>query len=306
MIPLTKNEEKQHNKENVCHICKKSLSTDDENKKFHKVKDRCHYTGKYRGATHDICNLRYKTPKEIPVVFRNGYTYDYHLIIKELAKEFEGELECLGENAEKYITFLVPIKKEIRKKDKIIKISYKIKFVDSFRFMSTSLSNLVDNLSEGLHSDKCTDCKLHFDYMSIKDNQLIFRCFSVKNYEKDFNKELIKRFENTYKFCNKDLNKFILLLRKGVYPYEHMNNWERFDETLLPKKEVFYSNLNIYDIADIDYRHVNKVFKEFKLKSLGDLYVQNDTLLLADVFENFRNMCIKVYEIDPAHFLTAP
>ena len=85
--------------------------------------------------------------------------------------------------------------------------------------MSTSLSKLVDNLSEGLHSDKCTDCKLRFDYMSIKDNQLIFRCFRCKkNYEKDFNKELIKRFANTYKFCNKDLNKFILLLRKGVYP----------------------------------------------------------------------------------------
>ena len=134
---------------------------------------------------------------------------------------------------------MVPIKKEITKKykdgnDKIIKISYNIKFIDSFRFMSTSLSNLVDNLSEGLHSDKCTNCKLHLDYMSIKDNQLIFKCLKCKkNYEKDFNKELIKRFANTYKFCNKDLNKFILLLRKGVYPFEYMDNWERFDETFL-------------------------------------------------------------------------
>ena len=103
--------------------------------------------------------------------------------------------------------------------------------------MSTSLSKLVDNLSEGLHSDKCTDCKLHFDYMSIKYNQLIFRCVGCKkNYEKDFNKELIKRFANTYRFCNKDLNKFILLLRKGVYPYECMDNRERFNETLLPNK----------------------------------------------------------------------
>ena len=116
------------------------------------------------------------------------------MIIKELAKEFEGELECLGENTEECITFSVPIKKKITKKDKdgnnkITKISYKIKFIDSFRFMSISLSNHVDNLSEGLHSDKCTDCKLHFDYMSIKDNQLLFKCFGCKkNYKKDFNK----------------------------------------------------------------------------------------------------------------------
>ena len=88
-----------------------------------------------------------------------------------------------------------------------------------------------------------------------------------------------------------------------------MDSWERFDEILLPNKEAFYSNLNMEDITDTDYRHANKVFKEFKLKHLGeyhDLYVQSDTLLLADVFENFRNMCIKVYELDPAYFLTAP
>ena len=228
MISLTKKEEKKHNNQEVSHICKKGCSIDGNDKKYHKVKDHCHYTGKYRGAAQDICNLTYKIPKEIPVVFHNGCTYDYHLIIKGLAEEFEGELECLGEKTEKNITFLVPIKKEIRKKDKdgndkIKKISYKIKFLDSFRFMSTSLSKLVDNLSEGLHSDKCTDCKLHFDYMSIKDNQLIFRCFGCKkNYEKNSNKELIKIFANTYRFCNKDLNKFILLLGKGVYPYEYI------------------------------------------------------------------------------------
>ena len=85
-------------------------------KKYHKVRDHCHYTEKYRGAAHDICNLRYKITKEIPVVLYNGPTYDYHFIIKELAEEFEGELECLGENTEKNITFSVPIKKEITKK----------------------------------------------------------------------------------------------------------------------------------------------------------------------------------------------
>ena len=73
----------------------------------------CHYTGKFRGAAHNICNLRYKTPKEITVVFHNGSIYDYHLIINQLAKEFKGRLGCLGENTEKYITFSVPISKEL-------------------------------------------------------------------------------------------------------------------------------------------------------------------------------------------------
>ena len=131
----------------------------------------------------------------------------------------------------------------------------------------------------------------------------------MKNIRKvEDNKELMKRFTNTYEFCNKNLNKFVLLLRKVVYPYEYMDNWERFNETL-PSKEAFYSNLNIANIDDIDYIHGNNVFKRFTLKNLGEyhgLYVQSDTLLLADVFENFRKMCLKVYELDPTHFLSAP
>ena len=115
--------------------------------------------------------------------------------------------------------------------------------------MSTSLSKLVDNLSEGFHNNKCVNCKCCLDYMRTKNEKLIFKCFNCKqNYEKDFITELIKRFANTYKFCNKNLNKFILLLRKGVYPYECMDNWERFDETSLPNKESFYSNVNMENI----------------------------------------------------------
>ena len=186
-----------------------------------------------------ICNLRSKIPKEIRIVFHNGSTYDYHFIIKELTEEFEGEFECLGENTEKYITFSAPIAKEITKTDndgnyKTTKISYKIKFIDSYRFMSTSLSNLVNNLSDGVHSDECADCKSYLDYVTTKDDQqsctkLTFRCFGCKkNYKKDFNRELIKRFPNIYEFCDEDINRFILLLRKGVYPYEYMYTWERF------------------------------------------------------------------------------
>ena len=311
MIPLTKKEEKNHNKQKVCYICKKEFNTDDSDKKHHNVEDHCHYTGRYRGAAHNICNLRYRIRKEIQIVFHNGSTYDYHFIIKELVKEFDGNFECLGENTEKYIKFSVPlVPLLIKNKNKIIEITYKIKFIDSYRFVSTSLSKLVDNLSEGLHNNRCVDCKSGLDYMKTKDEKLIFRCFSCKkNYEKDFNTELIERFANMYEFCNGDLNKFILLLRKGVSPYAYMDNWERFDETSLPDKESFYSSLNMENIEDIDYGHGNNLFKKFKLKNLGeyhDLYVQSDTLLLTDVFENFRNMCIKVYELDPAHFLSLP
>ena len=127
--------------------------------------------------------------------------------------------------------------------------------------------------------------------------------------QKKSDKELIKRFASTYSFCNNDLNKFILLLRKGAYLYEYMDNWERFNETSLPNKESFYSNLNMEDINDIDYRHGNNVFNKSKLNNLGDyhdLYVLSDTLLLADVFENFRDMCLKEYEPDSAHFLSLP
>ena len=127
-------------------------------------------------------------------MFHNGSTYDYYFIIKEITEEFEGEFECLGENTEKHITFSVSIKTEIIKKDKhgndkATKISYKINFIDSSRSMLTSLSNIVSNLSEGLHNDRCIDCKSYLDYMTTKDEQLIFRCFRCKkNCEKDFNK----------------------------------------------------------------------------------------------------------------------
>ena len=124
-------------------------------KLYHKVRDHCHYTGKFRRAAHSICNLRYKTPKEILVVFHNGSTYDYHFIIKQLAKEFDSQFECLGENTEKYITFSVPIKKEL---DNNKTITYKLKFIDSFRFISTSLSSLVNNLSE-IYKKECKGCK---------------------------------------------------------------------------------------------------------------------------------------------------
>ena len=151
--------------------------------------------------------------------------------------------------------------------------------------MSSSLSKLVDNVSEGIHNKKCVDCKSSVDYIKThsslehKNEKLILECYNCKQrYRKKLNKEITKRFASTYEFCNNDLNKFVLLLR--------------------------------INIIDIDYRHANNVFKVlFKLENLGDyhdLYIQSDTLLLADVFNNFRDMCLKEYQLDPAHFLSLP
>ena len=210
IIPLTPEEKINYNDQKVCYICKKEFDTIDtaepsslERKENYKVRDHCHYTGIYRGAAHNVCNLRYKVPKEIPVVFHNGSTYDYHFIIKELAKEFDGNFNCLGENTEKYITFSVPLKKKIENKN--LEITYKIKFIDSFRFMSSSLSKLVDNLSERIHNNKCVDCKSSLDYIKThnslerKNEKLILECYNCKQrYRKKFNKELIKGFVITY------------------------------------------------------------------------------------------------------------
>ena len=116
-----------------------------------------------------------------------------------------------------------------------------------------------------LHSDKCTDCKSCLDYAITKDYQLIlFEC--KKNYKKDFNNELIKRFANIYELCNKDINKLILLLR-DVYPYEYIDSWERFNEISLPDKEAFYSNLNmeVLQMLIIDMqKEYSKILSLFK------------------------------------------
>ena len=131
MIPLTNNEIKSYEKQKVCYICEKTFC-DDKTKKseydlYHKVRNHCNYARKFRGAAHNMCNLRYNVPKKILIVFHNVSTYDYHFVIKKLAEEFKGEFECLGENTEKYKTFSVPLKKENDEK-----ITDKLKFIDRF------------------------------------------------------------------------------------------------------------------------------------------------------------------------------
>ena len=196
------------------------------------------------------------------------------------------------------------------------KIAHNLRFIYSFRFMSNSLSELVDNISGIFNSIECKSFieKIKIDseccFVGLKNNnRLIYRYKECKEEWKRQINELIEEFPGTYKFCNGNLNKSVLLLRKGVYPYEYMDSWKKFDETALPAKEAFYRNLNLEDVSDEDYAHAQKVWDVFKINNLGDyhdLYVQSDTLLLEDVYENFRNMCLEKYELDPTYFVSAP
>ena len=134
-----------------------------------------------------------------------------------------------------------------------VTISYKIKFIDSAKFMATSLWNLVDNPTEGIPKIKCEDCDDFLEYESVKDNLIKYKCLSCnKEYLNNIDKKLKKSFKNIFKFSNNNIDKFTFLLRKGIYPYEYMNEWEKFNETSFPEKEKFCSKLNIEDVADAD------------------------------------------------------
>ena len=280
MLPLTDNEKVLCANEKRCYICGKEFCNDKNSadyKKNCKVRDHCHFTGNYRGAAHSICNLKYKVPKDIPIVFHNGSIYDNHLIIKQISKEFNEYFTCTGENTEKYISFSMNVVKKDTSNKKKRPETYRLKFIDSYRVMASKLENLVTNLVEP-HK------KLSIDILK-------------------------QRFPNTYRLCNNNIDKFKLLLRKGVYPYEYMDSWEKFELPVPLDKKHYYSKLNDSNISDKDIEHVKNVCDTLKIDNLGqyhDLYVQSDTALLADVFENFRDKCLDIDKLDPAYFLSAP
>ena len=263
MMPLTDYEKWGYEMQNYCHICKRKLCYDKHNKSkykaYCKVRDHCHYTGEFRGAAHNICNLRHNDQREIPVVLHDDSNCGYHLIIKELAEKFKGNIDCLDENTEKYITFSVPLKKEIKNKKLV---TYKLRFIDSSRFLNTSLASLVNNLSKLGHIN-CKKCKERYSTKSecryIKHkNKLLYKCEQCdKLYRKPIS-VLSKKFLTTYQLCNNNLDKFLLLLKKGVSPYQYMDSWERFNETSLPPKESFYSELNLEGITNEDHNHPKK------------------------------------------------
>ena len=248
MDPLTKKQWKKYKKATKCHIYYKPFTLRDP-----KVRDHCHYTGLYRGPAHPLCNLRYKIPSYIPVVFHNLSGYDAHLFIRELGSH-TSDMEVIVKNKEDYNSFSikVPVDSYIDKngeeKDKLIEL----RFIDSFKFMSSSLDSLTKNLVKGGK-----------------------KLFGFENYS-----ELL----------------YDLLTRKGVYPYEYVNSWDQFNETQLPPIDVFYSNLNMSLISEEDYQHAQRVWKEFGIRDLGDyhdIYLRTDVVLLANVFEAFRDTCLR-------------
>ena len=256
---FTEEDKKRHNENNECWICGELL-------KDNKVRDHCHYTGRYRGPACNLCNLKYRKPKFIPVVFHNLTGYDSHLFIKKLGSPNEN-IDCIPNNEEKYISFSKNIKEgeyKDKKTGEIRNKTFKIRFIDSFKFMGSSLEALVNNLP--------------------KD--------AFNNLERYYTKEEAE-----------------LIKRKGFYPYEYMNTEERFKETKLPPKEAFYSRLSGKGISKEDYKHALNVWNVFKMETFKDyheLYNETDVLLLADVFENFRDNNLKIYGLDPAHYFAAP
>ena len=213
------------------------------------------------------CNLMYKIPPYIPIVFHNLSGYDAHLFIKELASLTDGSIGGIAKNTEDYISFSIKVKvdKYINENGIERLKQIELRFIDSFKFMSSSLDSLVNNLAKGGE-----------------------QFFEFEEYN-----------ENQYK----------LLIKKGIYPYEYMNNWDKFKENEFPPKEAFHSKLNMVGVREEDYEHPKRVWKEFGFKDLGeyhDLYLKMDVILLANVFEAFRRVCLKNYGLDPAHFYTAP
>ena len=310
MTKLTDVLKREHETAEKCHVCLKEFN----DPKNGKVRDHCHYTGLYQGAAHNNCNLKYRIPDHISIVFHNLSGYDAHLFIKELGRTFnKNDIGVIAENKEKYISFKVKINVKlagVKYKDGTqVHKNNQLRFIDSCRLMASSLEKLTSNLwgTSGIHCDKCKGnmelIKISGDYIASFGCE---RCRTKKT--KDLGEEVLKKnFKDTGRFWECD-EKFRLMIRKGVYPYEYIDSWKRFEEISLPQKDAFCSRLNIKGISDQDYEHAQQVWNTMEKKTLGcyhDTYLKTDVLLLTDVFETFRNTCLKNYKLDPAHFYTA-
>ena len=258
-----------------CCICgdrfKNSYKNEKEAEKYKKVRDHCHFTGKYRGCAHSICNLNFCIRySKIPVFFHNMKNYDGHLIIQNAEKlSNKKKIDVIAQNSEKFINIGFD--------------SLSVK--DSFSFITASLDKLVS-----MTKYDNTDEKDRRKWVLRENWQSNFR-YSSKN-------DIIK--------TEKCLG---LLTEKGVYPYDYMNAFDKFTDEQLPSKEQFYSRLTEEDITNDDYNKAKQVWKHFDIKNMGeyhDLYLKTDVLLLTDVFENFKDMCLSYYGLDPVYYYTLP
>lgn len=232
-----------------------------------RVHDHCHFTGKYRGPAHNSCNLRYKHKRVIPVIMHNLSGYDAHLFITKLSTRIKGDVTIIPNNSEQYIGFTKIVNSTAIPGNYSYNTMIKLKFIDSCRFMPASLSELASLIP----SDK---------------KRILYSCLD------DYS-----------------LEQLAMLERKGVFPYDYVDSFERLQETSLPSKKHFYSELNEDEIDDDEYKFALQVWRKFNIKTLGEyseLYLKTDVLLLADVFENFRDTSHNIYKLDPAHYYTAP
>ena len=181
----------------------------------------------------------------------------------------------IAKNTEDYIPFLIKVEvgKYVDKNGEKRSKEIDLRFIDSIKFMGSSLDSLVNNLARGGHDHGAGAKPQFFGFDEYNEHQ----------------REL--------------------LIRKGIYPYEYMDSWDRFEETKLPPKDSFHSALSMSGVSETDYEHARKVWREFGINNMGeyhDLYLKTDVILLANVFEAFRNVCLNNYGLDPAHFYTAP
>lgn len=278
-MKLTEKEEADFQKAIRCHICDGVFSMDKNFDWCDRVRDHCHLSGEYRGAAHPKCNFKFQVSKSVPVVFHN-LDYDSHFLIEKLANLIEGRLTIIPKNSEHYISFtktLPHLTYEYADDDencnggekpkRKYRENLRLTFIDSYRFLNSALAKLAETLS--------------FDKLHITQ----------------------KQWSNLSEEC------IHLLTKKGVYPYSYMDSWEKLEEQQLPSREQFYDDLNDSEISDKDYAFAQKVWRTFNIHSMQeytDLYLKTDVLLLADIFENFRNNSIRLYGLDPAHYYTLP
>ena len=257
-----------------------------------KVPDHDHFTGKYIDAAHSECNFNRKTKCFIPIYFHNLSKYDSHMILQVLNKFGDGNVTIIPQTEEEYISFS-------KRYYVNSKLSYELRFLDSFKLLPASL----DTLSSNLLKEGKNNLKLLLKYTTDKEQEVIFWDERVEITSE--NLILDKNFDPKYVKTTSTETKPRI---KGIYPYEFTDCWEKFNHSQLLNKEDFYDNLNKKAINDQEYEQYKRVWEAVgkNLGNYSDLYLKTDVLALADVINNFRDISLKYYQLDPLYYYTTP